>query len=137
VNKDRTEIKLKRINYSELNARQKEVYNFHKLSAVLADFGYSTQWLSSDWNGPDFIARHLDGSVMQVQLKSRLAFHKKYSDKGLYIAFTENRAWYLYPHDELFRQVREATNIDHTISMTDPDRGVYELLPKVVDLMRV
>jgi transposase len=116
-------MRLKRIKYSELNPREKEVYNFHKLSAVLADFGYSTQWLSSDWKGPDFIARHLDGPVIQVQLKSRLAFFKKYRGKGLYAAFAEDGTWYLYPHDELLDRVLQATNIAETVSMGE--RGGY------------
>ena len=30
------------INYNELNARQQESFNFQKVPAVLADFGYFT-----------------------------------------------------------------------------------------------
>jgi hypothetical protein len=29
------------VNYAELNARQKEVYNFDKVAAALADFGFN------------------------------------------------------------------------------------------------
>jgi hypothetical protein len=45
--------------------------------------------------GADFITRHLDGSVIQVQLKTRLAFYEKYLGKGLYVAFSEDGEWYL------------------------------------------
>jgi hypothetical protein len=34
-------ISLRKVEYSKLNARQKENYNFLKLSAVLADYGYN------------------------------------------------------------------------------------------------
>ena len=35
-------IKFKRINYNKLTAKQQESYNFQKVSAVLADIGYTT-----------------------------------------------------------------------------------------------
>jgi hypothetical protein len=35
-------LELTRIRYANLNARQKEHYNFQKVSAVLADFGFVT-----------------------------------------------------------------------------------------------
>jgi hypothetical protein len=99
-------IPLRRIEYRNLNARQKENYNFLKLSAVLADYGYTTMRLSDDWQGADFIAQHIDtGKFLKVQLKSRLAFYKKYQDKELYIAFCSEGDWYLYPHDELLELV--------------------------------
>ncbi len=43
-------MKLEPIQYADLNSRQKENYNFQKLSAVLADYGYVTMRLSDDWN---------------------------------------------------------------------------------------
>jgi hypothetical protein len=99
-------IQLRGIEYKNLNARQKENYNFLKLSAVLADYGYTTMRLSDDWQGADFIAQHIDtGQFLKVQLKSRLAFYKKYQDKELYIAFCNEGDWYLYPHDELLELV--------------------------------
>ncbi|MDG1322607.1 MAG: hypothetical protein P8P31_02955, partial [Porticoccaceae bacterium] len=71
-------MKLKRIVYSELNAKQKENYNYHKVSALLADYGFSGILLSDDYNGADFIALHSDGSHMMVQLKGRWTIDKKY-----------------------------------------------------------
>ena len=94
--------KYKKIKYNELNARQKESYNFHKVAAVLAEFGFSSMWLNDDWQGADFIAVHLDGETfLRVQLKGRLTFDRKYDNKDIYIAFYEDKQWYLYPHDEL------------------------------------
>jgi hypothetical protein len=49
-----------RVSYKALNARQRENYNSQKISAVLADYGFSTIRPSSDWQGADFIAQHLD-----------------------------------------------------------------------------
>jgi hypothetical protein len=96
------------ISYEELNSKQKESFNFQKVSAVLADLGFVTIRMSSDWGGADFIAQHKDGKFLKVQLKSRLTFSKKYlgKDKGLYICFGEREPdrWYLYPHDEMLKQ---------------------------------
>jgi len=38
-----------RVRYEDLDARQKEAFNFQKVSAVLADYGFVTLRLSSDW----------------------------------------------------------------------------------------
>src|SRR2546428_13864959 len=104
-------IKLTKVSFDKLNSRQKENYNFQKISAVLAEYGFVTFRLSDDWAGADFIAVHLDGSVLRVQLKSRLTFERKYSDNGLHVAFPVGDTWYLYPHDELLSQVLDSTNI--------------------------
>ena len=97
-----------RIDYQKLNGRQQETYNFQKLSAVLAEFGYLTIRLSDDWNGADFIAQHFKTKeFLKVQLKSRLTFDKKYHDKNLYICFkdADQGDWYLYNHQELLEKV--------------------------------
>ncbi len=86
--------------YSTLNAKQKENYNFQKVSAVLADYGYATIRLNDDWEGADFIALHVDGCILKVQLKGRLTIDKKYSGKGIYVCFDYRGTWYLFPHDD-------------------------------------
>ena len=97
---------LQRIEYSKLNSRQKENYNFQKVAAVLADYGFNCMWLNDDWLGADFIACHIDGNTfLKVQLKGRLNIEKKYIGKDIYIAFHENGRWYLYPHDEIQNQL--------------------------------
>lgn len=114
----------KKIKYKDLNARQKESYNFHKVAAVLADYGYSSMWLYDDWQGADFIAVHIDGeSFLRVQLKGRLTLDKKYNGKGIYIAFNENNQWYLYPHDELQELILREGKLAG--SMSWDDRGGY------------
>ena len=95
-------IKFEPIEYKNLNARQKENYNFQKVAAVLADYGYNCMRLSDDWEGADFLACHIDGNTfLKVQLKSRLKFEKKFIGKDIYIAFPQDGKWYLYPHDKL------------------------------------
>ncbi len=99
---------MQRIEYKNLNSKQKETYNYHKLSAVLADYGYFTMRVSDDWQSADFIAMHcINKSFIKVQLKSRLSFSKKYIKKDLYIAFEDkkNNAYYLYPHDKLLMKI--------------------------------
>ncbi|QCF27617.1 hypothetical protein [Hydrocarboniclastica marina] len=101
-------MKLERINYKDLNARAQETYNFHKIAAVLADYGYNCIWLSNDWNGADFIAVHVDGvSDIKVQLKGCVSFAKKYRGKNLYIGFYDLDNLYLYPHDLILDQVEQ------------------------------
>lgn len=88
--------------YESLNARQKELRNFHKIAARLADYGFHSMWLSDDWQGADFLACHIDGAtVLRVQLKARMVLDRKYLGKGLHIAFREGDRVFVYPHDEL------------------------------------
>jgi hypothetical protein len=117
-------VELNRIRYSSLNSRQKENFNFQKVSAVLADYGFVTLRLSDDWQGADFIAQHVDGSTfLRVQLKSRLTFDKKYRGKDLCVAFNDGETWYLYPHDELLERILKKTGIGKTLSWSE--RGGY------------
>jgi len=94
------------ITYKELNGRQKEAYSLQKVSSVLADLGFVTIRMTSDWGGADFIAQHIHGKFLKVQLKSRLTFSKAYLKQELYICFGERSPdrWYLYPHDEMLAQ---------------------------------
>ena len=92
----------KRMKFKDLNARQKENFNFQKIASTLADYGFNCIRLSDDWQGADFIACHIDGNTfVKIQLKGRLTFQKKYNGKDIYIAFRENGKCYIYPHDEL------------------------------------
>ncbi len=109
-------INFKKIEYQNLNGCQQEAFNFRKVSAVLADFGFITIPLSNDWNGADFLAQHPDGvTFLKVQLKSRLTFAEKYCKKQLYVCFrdgnSDHDSWYMYDHDELlvhFPKIQES-----------------------------
>jgi hypothetical protein len=123
---------LKRIHYGSLNARQKENYNYSKISAVLADFGFVTIRLSDDWNGADFLALHIDGDTLKVQLKPRLTLEKKYMNKDIWVCFPHSGAWYLYPHDEVLDVLLADTTIADSSSWSE--KGVYSFntLPKKI-----
>lgn len=110
-------LKLEKIEYSDLNAKQKENFNFQKVSALLADFGYTTIKLNDDWNGADFLALHCNGlNELKVQLKGRLTFAKKYEGKDLHICFPVDNDWYLMPHDETLVSFLKAGFMGGTVS---------------------
>lgn len=100
-----------RVSYEKLNAKQQESYNYQKLSAKMAEYGFTTILLNDDWNGADFIALHANKeSVIKVQLKGRLSFNRNYIGKNLYIAFREDNIWYLYPHDDVLEKFKKHSN---------------------------
>ena len=102
---------LRRVNYRELNGKQKEIYNFQKVAAKLADYGFNCIKLDDDWMGADFLAYHKDGvQTLRVQLKPRLTISKKYMGKDLYLCFRHRDDWYLVPHDTLVDIVGVTTN---------------------------
>ncbi len=116
-------LNLKRIEYRELNGRQKETYNFQKVAAILADYGYNCIKLNDDWMGADFLAYHKDGDkTLRVQLKSRLVISKKYLSRDLYICFPGGNDWYLVPHDRLVDIAGETTSWLNSLSWT---KGEY------------
>jgi hypothetical protein len=109
-------VDLKRITYSSLKPRQKENFNFQKISAVLADYGFVTLRLSDDWQGADFIAQHIDGA--------------KYRGKDLWVAFSDGNSWYLYPHDELLAQVLDVSDVGSTSSWSNQGEYSFPRLSK-------
>lgn len=120
------------IDYRQLNARQKELYNFQKLAGRLADYGYNCIWLSDDWQGADFLACHVDGAtVLRVQLKARLVLDRKYIGKNLYVAFRQGSDFFIYPHDGLLERVTALGAMDAEKSGWK-DRGSrsWPVLPK-------
>ena len=120
-----------RIDYEELNSRQKENYNFQKVSAVLADYGFATLRLSDDWQGADFIANHVSGDLfLKVQLKSRLTVDKKYKNKDIWICFQFQDIWYLFLHDAFLRWALENLKIGETKSWDGPGRYSWPSLSK-------
>ena len=65
-------MKLQKVKYKELTAKQKEIFNFQKVAAQLADYGFNCIKLDDDWKGADFLAYHKDGETLKVQLKGHL-----------------------------------------------------------------
>jgi hypothetical protein len=94
------------IDYKKLNGKQKELFNFQKLAATLADYGFNCIKLADDWQGADFLAYPMNGkTTLKIQLKSRLTIHKKYCGKEIWIAFPFDDHWYLIDHDRLVDKV--------------------------------
>lgn len=93
-------IELIKVEYKNLNARQKENYNFHKVASALAEYGYNSMRLNDDWQGADFIAIKNE-EMIKVQLKGRFTIDKKYLGKDIYIAFIEDQVIKIYNHDHV------------------------------------
>jgi hypothetical protein len=110
-------IRLQQIPYQSLNDRQKEAHNFQKVSAALADYGYSTIRLQNDWQGADFIAQdHSGNTFLKIQLKGRADLKRKYEGKDICIAFPYAGSWYMYFHDELLTEARSMGIVVNTES---------------------
>jgi hypothetical protein len=115
---------LKHIRYSNLNSRQREIFNFQKVAAILADYGFNCIKLADDWQGADFLAYHIDGNnTLRVQLKGRLSIDRKYVGKNLFMAFPSKNSWYLVEHDRLVELVSAHANWLNTTSWID--KGIY------------
>ena len=98
----------KPVPYEKLNPRQQENYNFHKVAARLANYGFNCLRLTDDWQGADFIACLIDGETfLKVQLKGRLTVDPKYLGKSVFIAFLDGTDCFVYPHDEFLESWME------------------------------
>ena len=92
----------RRVEQSELNGKQKEIYNFQKVAALLNEYGFNCIKLSDGWNGADFLAIHHQRDVtLRVQLKGGLEIDRNYQGKHQYMAFPIKDTWYLIEHDQL------------------------------------
>ena len=125
-----------KISYKNLNGRQKEVYNFHKIAAVLADYGFNCIKLTDDWQGADFLAYQMLGGTetLKVQLKSRITIDKKYIGKNIWIAFPLVQSWYMIEHDVLIERAGQATNWLNTESWLT--RGLYSSDSPSISLLK-
>ena len=103
-------MKLEKVQYENLNSKQKEIYNFQKVAAILADYGFNCIKLADDWQGADFLAYHKDGDrTLKVQLKGRLYVAKQYIGKDIFMTFPIEGDWYLVAHDELLTIIDKCT----------------------------
>lgn len=99
-----------KVHYRKLKPRQKELFNFQKIAATLADYGFNCIKLADDWLGADFLAYHMNGTTtLKVQLKSRITIARKYCDKDIWVAFPFKGHWYLIKHDRLLTKVEKHT----------------------------
>ncbi|MBL6931332.1 MAG: AAA family ATPase [Rhodospirillales bacterium] len=125
-------VDLKKVEYNDLNSKQKEIYNFQTVAGKLAEYGFNCIKLADDWNGADFLAYHYQGNeTLKVQLKSRLTVSQHYIGKEIYMTFPIGDGdgdWYLIEHDRLVEMVRE--NIGIRGAETNwTDGGIYHVSP--------
>jgi frataxin-like iron-binding protein CyaY len=114
---DSENMPFEKVHYGDLNARQKELFNYHKIAATLADYGFNCMKLADDWQGADFLAYHVNGArTLKVQLKSRVTIQRKYCDKDIWIAFPHKGYWYLIEHSHLIDKVKDHTDWLDSIS---------------------
>ena len=119
-------MRFEKIPYDSLNAKQKEQFNFQKIAATLAEYGFNCIKLADDWMGADFLAYHVNGTTtLKVQLKSRLVIDRKYLGKDIWIAFPHKGNWYLIEHDDLVRKAGESTGWLKTASWTGEKLHFY------------
>jgi len=117
-------MKLTKVKYEDLGNKAKETYNFQKISAILVDYGFATNWLNVDFKSADFIAVHFNGlDILKIQLKGRMTIDKKYLNKDIYMAFPLNGDFYLVPHDELVDLAGKSTGWLESSSWID--KGGY------------
>lgn len=114
-----------KVDYGKLNAKQQENYNFQKVSSILADYGFVTMRLNDDWQGADFIAQHINGTFLKIQLKGRLEINKKYIGKDIWMCFPvkNGEGCYLFAHDEVMEWLLIHGNFGHTSSWSI--KGIY------------
>lgn len=107
-----------KVDYTSLNSRQKENYNFHFIAAKLAAYGYNSLRVTDDFGGADFVAIHVDGEreILKVQLKARLTLAGKYERKNLFVAFRWNDQVFLYDHDRVVEAVEAEGKITQSKS---------------------
>jgi len=78
IDRENENLRLDKVVYQDLNAKQEESYNFQKLSSVLADYGYTTYRMFDDYNDADLHAVRIKSEVVRIQLKGRLTIDRKY-----------------------------------------------------------
>lgn len=99
------------VKYKTLNAKQKELFNFQKIAATLADCGFNCIKLADDWQGADFLAYKMNGTAtLKVQLKSRITIQRKYHGKDIWMAFPHQGFWYLIEHERLIEKIAKHTD---------------------------
>ena len=137
---------MEKINYNDLNSKQKENYNYHKTASALADYGYDSMRLNNDWQGADFIAVK-DDEMLKVQLKGRFTIDKKYIGKDIHIAFIEDDIVKMYKHDDAVNKIPDDAELGESLiklcivilekavklTKTDMDDKLLETVKKAIE----
>ena len=102
----------------------REVILRNQLTNRLLPLGYNV-FLPVFDGGIDLIAhRESDTTLYLVQLKSRWTIDRKYGGRSITVAFPDNDAWYLAPHDEM---TSIAERLGYTATVSWRERGQYHM----------
>lgn len=113
------------VSYERLGNKGQESYNSSKLISIMADYGYlECAKINNDKWGADLLFyRASDADIKKVQLKGRATFSKHYMNKDLYIAYPDQKGWYMYPHDKVVAIAKPNQSWPQTLSWSSPDGG--------------
>ena len=100
-----------------------EAINRTELDAVMLRRGYIPFLPVIDVGIDVIYYREADRKLRFVQAKGRVCIEKKYNDRQIEIAFSEDGQWYLYPHDDLVKFCEANDLWVHTSSWQD--KGAY------------
>lgn len=118
-----TNMKLEKNKRSKPKWRQEKIYNFQRISSLLADYGYNCTRLPNEWEEADFLAYNTkENKKLKIKLDTRLKIYKEYLDEDFFITFPCNSYWYLINHDKLVGILKKTTNCLNTISW---EKGAY------------
>jgi len=82
---------------------RREVILRNALSSALLELGYNVFIPVFD-EGVDLIAhRETDGDLKIIQQKSRWTVDRKYKGRNIWLAFPDEREWFLVPQDDMLR----------------------------------
>ena len=121
--------------YEQLNAKQKEQYNFHFVAQKLIEHGYDIVWLSNDWQGADFLAVR-EEETLKVQLKASFTLKKSYIGKDLWVAFRKDQTVYMYKHDTMLAEfnLRDSATWNSEKGYHWRSNPSKDLLEKIIEL---
>jgi hypothetical protein len=123
-------MKLEKNKRSKPKWRQEKIYNFQKISSLLADYGYNCTRLPNEWGEADFLAYNTkENKKLKIQLKTKLTICKEYLGEDFFITFPCNNDWYLINHDKLVDVVGKITTYLNTNSWKKGKRFYDTLKP--------
>ena len=97
-----------------LKSNEIEAANRAEATALLIRCRYRVYRPEADVSGEDLVIRKTDGTLVPVQLKSRLTVNRpKYGKDGTWMLFPDSndqkfgRSWFLISHNELFDYLKQ------------------------------
>jgi hypothetical protein len=110
-------MRFERIDLGQLSVSEIRKYNYNKVTAALADYGFATELAPEGQVLWDFVATQLSsGKQIKVLIRPQMTLEKKFLGKDIYICFLEGSNWYIYPHDQHYEHVRITSNLMDTTS---------------------